>query len=299
MNRVASPVPGHARDHAQGIACGSVVAPVPEGIKFAETNLWKVGVGSGGIELCQLESSLDWDSQLDAETFRRWRATRPSSNDRVQRLGNHQLVLDTVFSTGQVSEAHLTVRIPDYHAIEESFRFQDHSEIEIAELSYDVVPLAAVPGDIFRALPPPAVAQLPTGATLGSVLPSNAELAKAELQAEVVLHGINADLGEQINITANVDREVLIEGIVEGDARKQQLQSALQGVPHTHLHLLTIDEAAHQPPSPSVARVAQTADSSVQVMVAAPPLLESRLNVRFPDKDQRAAYVNQALSLAS
>jgi hypothetical protein len=32
-------------------------------------------------------------------------------------------------------------------------------------------------------------------------------------------------------------------------------------------------------------------------MVAAPPLLDSQLNTRFPDKDQRIAYVNQTLSL--
>lgn len=244
------------------------------------------------------KSSLDWDSLLDAETYRRWRATRLGSKDAVTRLADGQFMLRTTSAVGPVAEARLTVRAADYHAVEESFRFRDQSEIEIAELSYDVIPFASLPVGIFGPPPQLASVQLPTAAIVRSVLPSNAELAEAEVKAESVLHKLGADLGEQIDITTHVGHEVSIDGVVEDEDRKQQLVSALRGIPHAKLHLLTIDEAAQRGPSSANASITQPSTATAQVMVAAPPLLDAELNARFPDKDQRIAYVNQTLSLA-
>jgi hypothetical protein len=121
-------------------------------------------------------------------------------------------------------------------------------------------------------------------------------LAEAEIEADSVLHELGADLGEQINLTTHDGHEVSIEGIVNDDVRKLQVVSALQNIPHTRLHILTIDEA-QRAPSPIPSHV-ESSVPSVEVMVAAPPLLEAQLSARFSDKDQRIAYVNQALSLA-
>ena len=250
------------------------------------------------VDAAYLKTSLDWNAPLSAETFHRWRATRPARTDKVIRLGNDQLTLRTTPSAGEVIEADLTVRIADYHAIKESFRFQDDTEVEIAELSYDVIPFASLPLDIFGAPVHVALPRLPALPVLRSALPGKQEVAEAEIQAEVLLHGLGADLGEQINIAAQAGRGVSIDGVVVDDARKQQLLAVLRTIPHTQTHILTVEEAAQQPSATPVSSPATPAASSMQVMVAAPALLDAELKAHFPDKDQRSAYVNQTLSLA-
>jgi hypothetical protein len=251
-------------------------------------------IGETQAKAAYQKSLLDWNSMLDAATFVRWRASHPQRGNRVVRLKGDLLRLETRSPEGPVFEADLTVRGVDYHAVAESFHFQDESEIQIAELSYNVVPLAAVPVGIFGVTAEPAVIRLPAAAALRAVLPSAVELAEAEVAAESALHQLNADLGEQINITTHAGHNV-IEGVVNDDARKQQLISALQAIPHTRLHIVTIDEAAQQPASSAAA--GQPPATSAKAIVAAPPLLEAQLDAHFPDKDQRIAYVNQTLSL--
>lgn len=245
-----------------------------------------------------LKSSLNWNSPLNAETYRHWRGGHPENREKLVRLAGNQVTLQTTFSSGPVVEADLTVRVTDYHAIAESFRFEDQSEIEIAELSYDVVPFSSLPKNIFGLPAMLAEPHLPIAAVLRPELPSNAELAAAEVKAEAVLHELGGDLGEQIDIKTHPGHEVSIEGIVADDARRQQMVSALQGISHTRLQVLTIEEAAHQSNTASSGNSGQHPSSPVQLMAAAPALLESVLQARFPDKDQRIAYVNQSLSLA-
>jgi hypothetical protein len=255
-------------------------------------------IGESQVKAAFLKTSLDWDSQLDTSTYRRWQAAHQTNNDKVIRIGADQLRLETIPSTGPVTEADLTVRLADYHAVSENFHLQDHSEIEIAELTYDVIPFASLPPGIFGV---PAQITLPrfsAAATLRTLLPSATELVTAEVKTDSVLHGLGADLGEQINVTTHAGHEILVEGIVRDDVRKHELISALQKIPYTRLHLSTIDEAAQRAPSSSVASAAQDSASVGAVMVANPPLLEVQLDARFPDKDQRIAYVNQTLSLA-
>ncbi|WP_158822485.1 hypothetical protein [Granulicella sp. S156] len=253
-------------------------------------------LGEAQVKAAYFKSSLDWDSLLDANTYRRWRATRPASSNRVVRLGKDELKVETTSSASPVTEADITVRVADYHAVSESFRLQDQSEIEITELSYDVIPFASLSADIFGAPTQIAVVQLPLTAILRPTLPSGAELAEAEVEADSILHRLGADLGEQISLTSQDGHEVSIDGIVDDDTRKQQVVSALQNIPHTRLHILTIEEAQRVPSS--IPSHVDSSAPSVAAMVATPPLLEAELNARFTDRDQRISYVNQTLSLA-
>jgi DNA-directed RNA polymerase specialized sigma24 family protein len=254
--------------------------------------------GQEQVEAAYSLSSLDWNSLLDAETYQRWRGDRAAFEDKVHPQGKDELVLDTTFSKGPVTEAFLTLRIPDYHVIAESLHFQDHSVMEIAEVSYDVVPFAFAPAGVFEERASLPILRLPAPAALKSIGPSNAELAKAEITAESVLHGLDADLGEQINISADGEmRAVVIRGVVSDDPRKEQLVSALHNIPHTQVSILTVDEALQQSSSSETGNLSDKTSSTMQVMASAPPLLESELNARLPDKDQRIEYVNQTLSL--
>ncbi len=246
-------------------------------------------------KLADLRTSIDWESLLDVNMHLRWRAAQSAVRETVIRRPG-EFTLKTISPTGLITEADLTVRSVDFHAIEEDLNLQDHSRIEIAELSYDVVPFASVPTSIFGAPIQETVRHLPAASALSASLPSAKELTETEIKAESVLHGLGADLGEQISIETPKTHRVLIEGVVEDEARKQTLVAALRHVPNVQLEIRTIADAAKESRSaPSTTPSVSSPQSSIK---AAPPLLEGRLTALFPDTDQRIAYVNQTLSLA-
>jgi hypothetical protein len=240
-----------------------------------------------------VRSALDWDAPLDAESYRRWCSRHAGTRLSVARRGADRITLETHLPSGSVTRADLTLRAHDFHAIEENLHFDDDSRLEIAELSYAVVPFGTVSQDIFGASLASSQPQLPAVAALRPMLPTRAELAQAEIEDEAVLHRLGADLGEEINVTVRGNRRIVIDGVVADDRRRQQLVAALQGIGFTAVRLSTVSELA-QRSSPG----ARPAPATVQVMSAAPPLLDAELSARFTDKDQRNTYVNQTLSMA-
>lgn len=237
-----------------------------------------------------------WDEPLSPETFDQWRSGVSEKKDVVTELSGGLLRLDTSSGSGPVAEASLTVRADNYHAIAEDLRLRDNTQIEIAELSFDVVELSTLPLDIFGSLAPPATSTYPSVSLPSSLHPvrTDAPLAAAyELQVRTALHGIGADLGEQITIQPTADGFIQVDGIAENEERKGQINNALQGVAHTKVQVITVAQAAAHPTS------SQPLGSprSTTVITATPPLLEEQLERRFPDSDQRAEYVNQSLSL--
>ena len=252
-----------------------------------------------------LETSFGWNGLLDPEAYSRWRASQPREADAVKQIGNDWLRLETSSPVGQVAEASLTVRANDFHAVAESMRLRNNTQIQVSEESWDVVGSASIPPGIFapaaresstetsEALPPiPARSEVPT----------DTDLANAEVEAQTTLHELGADLGEQIALTIRPDRVIAIDGVIADDSRKRQLAEAFRAMPYVKLNLLTVEEAAAQEEQKEqksgVSQIARTDQRPVQLAASAPPLLESQLLTRFPDKDQRSQYVNQTLSLA-
>jgi hypothetical protein len=237
------------------------------------------------------QSSFSWDDPLSPRAYSHWRDGIAEKRDVVTRVDGDLLRLDTTASSGPVAEASLTVRASDYHPVEENVRLRDESEVEIAEVSYDVVGFASLSPDIFGGPAQPPALKLPVTAAASKVA-DDAELAMTELQVRSTLHNLGADLGEQIEVQPGKDGSVRVEGVAEDDIRRHQLIAALQGIPRTQLRIETVAEAAeHQ----QVSRAFGPAQ--VAVMGGATPLLEASLKQRFPNDDQRTAYVNQTLAL--
>lgn len=251
--------------------------------------------GRDAAKAAYLKSALDWDSPLDAETYRRWCNEHAKGGARVVQRDSNRITLKTKLSSGVVTEADLTLRADDYHAIEENFRFEDQSELEIAELSYEVVPFSSLPKQIFELRLASSAPRLPSIVKMRPMLPTSAELAQTEVQAETILHKLGGDLGEQINIAVTATHGVVIDGVVADDMRRKELASALQGLAYTTVKLSTVAEMAQRTASASSIHATPAA---VQVIPAAPPLLDSELDAHFPDKEQRDTYVNQTLSMA-
>jgi hypothetical protein len=248
------------------------------------------------VELDFNRSSFRWDDPLSPQMFRQWRAGIVQKKDVVTELSGGLLRLDTLADSGPIAEASLTVREPDYHPIEEDFTLRDNTRIEVAELSFDVAGLSTLPPDILGALGSEGSAVLPPppGApSFHAVLPDARQIAASEVEVRTILHRIGADLGEQISVRPLANGTIAVDGVAEGEQRKQQIDNALSSVPHTRVRVITVAQAAaHAQPEHSLAAV-----NTITLVAARPPLLEEQLEKRFPGTDQRREYVNQALSL--
>jgi hypothetical protein len=238
------------------------------------------------------QSTLSWDEPLSPQAYSHWRDGISEKRDVVTRMGDGLLRLDTTSSSGPVAEASLTVRASDFHPVAEDVHLRDDNEIEIAEVSYDVVGFASLTPDIFGSTVQPPVLKLPATATTSKVA-DDAESAMTELQVRSALHTLGADLGEQIDVQRERDGSVRVDGVAADDTRRHQLIASLQSIPRTQLHIETVAQVAeHQ----QISRV--SGPVRVAVMAGATPLLEASLKQRFPDDDQRIIYINQTLSLA-
>jgi hypothetical protein len=243
-------------------------------------------------------SSFKWDAPLSPQAYSQWRNGVAQRKDVVTRLNGGLLRLDTAAGSGPLAEASLTVRASDYHAVAEELRLRDNEQIEVVELSFDVVGLSTLAPDVFSssALPGPlALPPVPVApshhATLDAV-----QIAASELQVRAALHSIGADMGEQITVRPTAGGLILVEGIAEDEARRRQMLNALVTIPHTSLRLTTV---AQMMANPHTSRSPANSDSTspVTIVTASPPLLEDELKQRFPDGDQRTEYVNLSLSL--
>jgi hypothetical protein len=127
-------------------------------------------------------------------------------------------------------------------------------EYELGEMAYEVLPLQALtvfsdfePG--IDAPPmdssPRVTASLPAFPS-PTVLPTAAALMEAETAALYALHQAQADLGEQIEVRREADRLVVVEGLVETDARKRQLIEALRRVPLVAARIQSVEEVVRQ-----------------------------------------------------
>jgi hypothetical protein len=236
-------------------------------------------------------SGFDWDNPLSAAAYDTWRNGLSNKHDEVRVLPQGLLELKTTSDGGPVREASLTVRSADYHPVEEGIVLQDSQRIEIAELNYQVFELENVSLALF-ATPPPLL--LPTLKSSASVPlgPSETDLAESELEVRLALHSAQADLGEEIEIERAGQHEIVVTGLAQNAKRKEELLSALQGIPFAQSRLQTVDEAvAKQSPDKLSGR-------PLLVTVETTPLLDKELKARFPNSAERADFVDQTLSLA-
>jgi hypothetical protein len=224
--------------------------------------------------LAELEKVLGanhFDAQrpLSAAAFAEWRQSIQPKAELVSQQED-KLTLTTIVGPQQapntIREASLTVRESDWHAVALVLNVQGERETrayEILETAYEVLPLQAL--TVFSDLPPAPLASAVMAKTSVSrptatpvipaalkplpaeaELPAEADLKDAEVAALYTLHQLKADLGEQIEVVREADRQITVRGLVETEARKQQLTEALRAVPLVIPHLQTIEEAARQ-----------------------------------------------------
>jgi hypothetical protein len=79
------------------------------------------------------------------------------------------------------------------------------------------------------------------------------------VDARYALHQVNACMGEQIDYSQDNEGYVLVRGLVDTDARKQELEGALMGIRWLHVRIRTIEESLRETSaSPRAAAAATT-----------------------------------------
>jgi len=221
---------------------------------------------SPALEFKMAAAGMTWSDPLSAVPFDTWRAHRVSLTDTLSR-SNGLVVLTTKTTEGDLSASSLTLRESDWHVVARTASFADGDTIEVAELDYSVVPWQKTSLQWFEAgLSSQMRAPAPLTKPKTEPLPSKIELDEAEVQVMLTLAQIDADSTERISVSRNPN-VVSVSGAVATDARREQIQQLLAGIPHVLTNVLTFHEVDTAPP-----KTLMTEDATPKLTVAdAPP----------------------------
>ena len=217
------------------------------------------------LEKASLSGGVNWERPLSATDFRRWDEHLLKKKDEVLFNHNGTLTLSTTATDGDVEEQSLTVRNTDFHPVARHLLLRDFGEVEIAELSYDVLPWDAVDVSQWFVTDAPASAIMPAPLRKPavSVAPS-AAFDGAELRARLALNAIGADTGENLFLEHTRD-SVTVRGFVETQARKREIDDALAGIPLVSSSVSTFEHRAHEsPPQQAQSTTVRSEDVVVQ-----------------------------------
>lgn len=251
--------------------------------------------GSASLQQAALQSAfnaggVDWQRPLSAYDYRKWNAQLREKKDEVFSEQRGTLTLRTSTNTGEVQEESLTVRNADFHPVARRLVLRDVGEIDISEVSYDVLPWNAINvAELFEPEPPSPPLAAPLRRPLVP-LPSLAALDQAELRARLALNDVGADTGEDISVARNRS-SVTITGFVETEPRKREIDQALAGLPLVSSSVSTFEVRNQQ-----LATVDQSQPSSIrqQDVVAQGSPLDTYLAARSVSPDQ-ASQVSRDL----
>src|SRR6201999_3377303 len=86
---------------------------------------------------------------LSASGYQDWHDRQRVRQDEIARAGKHLIRLTTTIPSGSIATQSLTVRDTDFHPVARTVAFRDSETVEIAEVSFQVLPWAAVDTSLF------------------------------------------------------------------------------------------------------------------------------------------------------
>ena len=250
----------------------------------------------------QLKSKLaaagvSWDAPLSAIDYMEWRRRSGATRDTVTHSGPHRLTLTTTpVATGAVVKETLTLRDTDFHAVDRTIELGDSDTVEIAELSFDVLPWSNVNQDWFEPLSGQTATDvpgiLPALAIHAPHVLSDLELDETELEVRIALNQLHADAGERIRLSRS-PKGVEVKGVVDTDARKQELVSRLTQLKYVQTSILSVEEVSNQLQTDAPFKGSQPIH--VYSVEAQPSPLEQYLRIRKLPADQQASIAHTLL----
>ena len=224
-----------------------------------------------------------WNAPLTASGFAEWRRSLDEKTDTVKRSGGLWL-LETTAPHDFIREASLTVRVADFHPVEQRLRFQDNRELTIKELGFNIQEQAPRAPESVSKQEPRATAQ--ATANLNSE-PFPVNLDETELQLRYELFKHQWDLGEELAISQSGD-DVVLSGTVSSQEREANLRSALSALQQVRVETNAPNIKSLPAPSPRSSTPTPTPASA--------PLLQSVLEDTFASKEDQSAFVEESLA---
>ena len=179
------------------------------------------------------EAKMDWNDPLSAQSYRDWHDQLFREEDRVAETGRNLLTVTTKTGQGSIEQETLTVKVDDFHPVARTVLFRDGEAVEIAELSYEILPWSPQVEQWFEPASGAAFNFHPPTATAPSMVPrrlSDAQLDVAQLSVLLALQELKADT-ERLQVT-RTPSGVAVKGIVDTDERKAAITLRLHSIAH-------------------------------------------------------------------
>jgi hypothetical protein len=173
-------------------------------------------------------AGVNWDEPLSAVTFRAWHDRQQGALDQITATKDCCLTLRTQVQQVDITEQSFTVDANTFHPVERTVEFRKFGTVEISEISE--APLSVDEAKEIFTWESPAGNLVARRSASPVERPGRLQVDEAELQARVVLNHLNADTGEQIEITRN-EKGVRVQGLVETEDRKSEINEGLRVIP--------------------------------------------------------------------
>ena len=202
----------------------------------------------------------DWQDPLSPRSYGAWRESLPAKTDEVTEERD-SFRIRTQTPSGELREASMTLRRSDLHAIQGTFVFRNREWVELTELEPEATQSAAV-----EPVPAPAPT-LPSSPSPAAETPAPLPLAteSEELKVWAMLHRLQADLGEPVEVT-RAGGKVRVSGIGLAAERQQELTAGLGALPNVEVRFT---EPATSPALPSNAAGSSTLKAGVSPLASA------------------------------
>ena len=245
---------------------------------------------------------------LSPNNYEVWRASVPQESEEVLEgtlpNGDKATILKVSgrgpFPPDTIVGAEFTVRAADWHPVGQRLLVQKQGVVvdySLGEVAFNVMSISAVPASIFavgapararisytpvrRILPVPVhIDERPAEADL---LPGEAALTAAEVEARYALHSVGACIGRPISVRVGVGR-IEVEGVVDTEERKEEILVTLRGIPYVAADIRTVAEvAAMAPPINEDTQIetSSAVDAPVETIAAKPKLAIEDLLRRY------------------
>jgi hypothetical protein len=251
----------------------------------------------GSLKDSFAEAQLDWRNPLSLESYEAWASLHRERAVQVERDNVGLISIRSTVPRGPVSELLFTFRSLDFHPVSEDIFLRNSKRIRVTEAFFEVFSMNVIEPGVFalNGAAGAAPERKPAAEAVPVVrIPSEMELQEAEMRVRMALHSVRADLGDQIEIQRGESNSIRVEGVLSSDARKEEVESELEGIGDVQTSLTVPGESADRN---EIAEGATVAPDAI-LLVEDQPLLQSTLKAKFPDLDARKEYVDSTLEAA-
>jgi len=183
-----------------------------------------------------------------------WRASLSEPHDDVQLVHPKGTSAGFLLRTTELAPrasrpivaADLVLRRADWRVVEQRLRVRTADgefNYQVFERGFGAVVVNKLPPDVFASVAVPVALRRPIAPPVAPVGPDRTEADAGEVAARYALHQLHACLGEHLEVAPNASSGVLVHGIVDTVARRDEVAAALVSLPLVEVRIRTVEEA--------------------------------------------------------